>query len=57
MKNLAHEKEVNKLQMSEIRHLNNVKNVKEEKERKLSETSKEFFKKYVNFYKSFLVFF
>ena len=50
MKNLAHEKEVNKLQMSEIRHLNNVKNVKEEKERKLSETSKEFLKKYVNFY-------
>ena len=50
MKNLAHEKEVNKLQMSEVRHLNNVQNVKEEKERKLSETSKEFFKKYVNFY-------
>ena len=50
MKNLANEKEVNKLQMSETRHLNNVKNVNEEKERKLTETNKEFFKRYVNFY-------
>ena len=50
MKNQAHEKEVNKLQMSEVRHLNNIKIVNEENERKLTETYNESFKKYVNFY-------